>query len=45
MTLQRLGALDDASPETLPNLRPLKSIAAWTTPGDTPAFEMLLTIK
>lgn len=43
--LQRFGAFDDASPETLPNLRPLKSIAAWTTNGDTPTFEMLLTIK
>ncbi len=43
--LQRFGAFDDASPETLPNLRPLKSIAAWTTNGDTPTFEVLLTIK
>jgi len=44
-TLQRFGAFKDASPKTLPNLRPLKSIAAWTTNGDTPTFEMLLTIK
>jgi hypothetical protein len=43
--LQRFGALDDAPPETLPNLRPLKSIAAWTTSGETPTFEMLLTIR
>ena len=43
--LQRFGAFKDAPPETLPNLRPLKSIAAWTTSGDTPTFEMLLTLK
>ena len=43
--LRRFGAFDDAPPETLPNLRPLKSIAAWTTGSDTPTFEMLLTIK
>jgi hypothetical protein len=44
-TLQRFGAFEDASPQTLANLRPLKNIAAWTTNGDTPTFEMLLTIK
>jgi Protein of unknown function (DUF3352) len=43
--LQRFGAFNDAPPETLANLRPLKSIAAWTTNGDTPTFEMLLTVK
>ena len=43
--LQRFGAFEDAPPETLPNLRPLKSIAAWTTNGSTPTFEMLLTLK
>ena len=43
--LQRFGAFEDAPPETLPNLRPLKSIAAWTTNGYTPTFEMLLTLK
>jgi Protein of unknown function (DUF3352) len=43
--LQRFGAFKDAPPETLPNLRPLKTIAAWTTSGDTPTFEMLLTLK
>ena len=43
--LQRSGAFKDAPPETLPNLRPLKSIAAWSTSGDTPTFEMLLTLK
>ena len=43
--LQRFGAFKGAPPETLPNLRPLKSIAAWTTNSGTPTFEMLLTLK
>lgn len=43
--LQRFGAFEDAPPEALPNLRPLKSIAAWSTSGETPTFEMLLTIR
>jgi hypothetical protein len=42
---QRLGALKDAPAETLANLRPLKSIAAWTTGGSEPTFEMLLTVS
>ena len=38
---QRLGALDGRRRRRRsPNLRPLKSIAAWTTGGDTPTFEM-----
>jgi Protein of unknown function (DUF3352) len=44
-TLRNMGALDDASPETLANLRPLKSIAAWTTAGDTPTFEVFARIR
>jgi hypothetical protein len=44
-TAQRLGGLKDAPATTLANLRPLKSIAAWTTGGSEPTFEMLLTIS
>jgi hypothetical protein len=44
-TAQRLGGLKDAPATTLANLRPLKSIAAWTTGGSDPTFEMLLTIS
>jgi hypothetical protein len=44
-TLRNMGAFDDATPETLANLRPLKSIAAWTTAGDTPTFEVFARIK
>lgn len=40
----KLGALDDAPAETLANLRPLKSISAWTTGGDTPTFDVFLRI-
>lgn len=40
----KLGALDDASPKTLANLRPLTSVTAWTTGGDTPTFEVFLRI-
>jgi hypothetical protein len=42
--LQRAGAFADAPPETLANLRPFKSVAAWTTAGDTPTFEVFLRI-
>ena len=43
-TADTLGGLDDADAQTLANLRPLKSIAAWTTGGDTPTFEVFLRI-
>ena len=43
-TVGKLGALDDADAETLANLRPLKSVTAWTTGGDTPTFEVFLRI-
>ena len=43
-TAQKLGALDDAPAEALANLRPLKSVTAWTTGGDTPTFEMFLRV-
>jgi hypothetical protein len=41
---RRLGGLKDAPAGTLANLQPLKSVAAWTTGGSQPTFEMLLTI-
>jgi hypothetical protein len=44
-TLRNMGKLDDASPETLANLRPLKSIAAWTTAGEMPTFEVFARIR
>jgi hypothetical protein len=40
----KLGALDDAPAETLANLRPLKSLTAWSTGGDMPTFEVFLRI-
>lgn len=40
----KLGALDDAPAETLANLRPVKSLTAWTTGGETPTFEVFLRI-
>jgi hypothetical protein len=39
-----LCALDDAPAQTLANLRPLKSLTAWTTGGETPTFEVFLRI-
>ncbi len=39
-----LGAFDDAPAETLANLRPVKSLTAWSTGGDTPTFEVYLRI-
>jgi len=42
--LQKAGAFEDASPETVANLRPFKSVAAWTTAGDMPTFEVFLRI-
>lgn len=43
-TARALGALDDASAEDLANLRPLKSLTAWSTGGDTPTFEIFLRL-
>ena len=43
-TLRKAGALKDATPATLANLRPLKSLAAWTTAGDVPGFEVFVRI-
>jgi hypothetical protein len=42
--LRKAGAFEDASPETLANLRPFKSVAAWTTAGEMPTFEVFLRI-
>ena len=42
--LRKAGALKDAPPATLANLRPLKSLAAWTTAGDVPGFEVFVRI-
>lgn len=39
---RRAGAFADAPPEALPNLRPVKGLAAWTTGGDTPEFEVFV---
>ena len=40
----KLGALKDLPAESVANLRPLKSIAGWTTGGETPTFEVFLKI-
>lgn len=42
--LEQAGALDDADAEVLPNLRPLKSLAAWSEGGETPTFTTFLRI-
>jgi hypothetical protein len=43
--LDNAGAFDDDDAKTLANLRPLKSIAAWTTAGEMPTFEVFLRIS
>lgn len=40
----KLGGLKNVPADTRANLRPLKSISAWTTGGDTPTFEVFLRI-
>jgi hypothetical protein len=40
----KLGALKTAPAETIANLRPLKSVTAWTTGGSEPTFEVFLKI-
>lgn len=40
----KLGALKTAPAETIANLRPLKSITAWSTGGSEPTFEVFLKI-
>lgn len=42
--LRNMGAFEDVDATTLANLRPLRSLAAWTTAGDTPTFEVFLRI-
>jgi hypothetical protein len=43
--LRNAGAFEDAPPELLANLRPLRSLAAWTTAGDTPTLEVFVRIR
>jgi hypothetical protein len=43
-TADTLGAFDQTDAETLANLKPVKSVAAWTTGGDTPTFEVFLRL-
>lgn len=42
--LDAAGALADADAQTRDNLRPLKSLVAWSTGGDTPTFEVFLRV-
>jgi hypothetical protein len=42
--LDKVGALKTATPEQLANLRPLKSVTAWTPAGSEPTFEVFLKI-
>jgi hypothetical protein len=43
-TADTLGAFDKSDAEALANLKPVKSVAAWTTGGDTPTFEVFLRL-
>jgi hypothetical protein len=43
-TADTFGAFDQEDAETLANLKPVKSIAGWTTGGDTPTFEVFLRL-
>ena len=43
--LEALGVLKNAPKDTVPNLRPIKNLAAWSTGGDAPTFEAFVTIK
>jgi hypothetical protein len=43
--LRNAGAFEDAPAGTLANLRPFKSVAAWTTAGEMPTFEVFLGIS
>ncbi|MGD9696895.1 MAG: DUF3352 domain-containing protein [Thermoleophilia bacterium] len=42
--LNKYGAFDDAPAEVLANLAPAKSLAAWTTGGSEPTFEVFLRL-
>lgn len=42
--LKSAGAFEDAPPEALANLRPLRSAAHWDTGGDEPTFEAFIRI-
>ncbi len=39
------GAFKDADPDALPNIRPVKNVAAWSTGGEHPTFEVFFTVK
>ena len=41
---QKLGVLKDVPADALANLRPLKSVTAWTTGGETPTFEVFVKV-
>lgn len=43
-TADTAGAFDASDAKTLANLKPVKSIAAWTTGGGTPTFEVFLRL-
>ncbi len=43
--LDNAGAFKGADAGTRANLRPLKSVAAWTTAGEMPTFEVFVRIK
>jgi hypothetical protein len=43
-TADTFGAFDQDDAEALANLKPVKSVAAWTTGGDTPTFEVFLRL-
>jgi hypothetical protein len=43
-TADAFGAFDADDAEALANLKPVKSVAAWTTGGDTPTFEVFVRL-
>jgi hypothetical protein len=43
-TADALGAFDADDAEALANLKPVKSVAAWTTGGETPTFEVFVRL-
>jgi hypothetical protein len=43
-TADALGTFDADDAKTLANLKPVKSVAAWTTGGETPTFEVFVRL-
>ena len=41
---RKAGALEGADAKDLAQLRPVKSVSAWTTAGDTPTFEVFVRV-